>query len=202
MTGRRPPGRRTAKPGAPGRVRGIGAGRKTRRNLERGGTGAAGELNEAVGGWPRVKITPMFGRWSYFVGPRLFGCFPLREKDTDLWIRLAPDDQRRALATAGVVPHRRLASHGLGRVHDRDAARRGARDPLAAPRLPGGGGRGRAGRARRASEARPRSPGGLAAPRSAVSASRARASMRSMRTSGTSSQAIAVKPAEIRTSGV
>jgi hypothetical protein len=59
-----------------------------------------------------VKITPMFGRWSYFVGPRLFGCFPLREKDRDLWIRLAPEDQRRALATTGVVPHRRLASSG------------------------------------------------------------------------------------------
>jgi len=105
-------GRKAAKPGAPARVRGLGAGRKTRRSLERGGTGAAGELNEAVGGWPRVKITPMFGRWSYFVGPRLFGCFPLREKDRDLWIRLAPEDQRRALATAGVVPHRRLASSG------------------------------------------------------------------------------------------
>jgi hypothetical protein len=69
-------------------------------------------LNEAVGGWPRVRITPMFGRWSYFVGLRLFGCFPLREKDRDLWIRFALDDQRRALATAGVVPHRRLASSG------------------------------------------------------------------------------------------
>ena len=77
-----------------------------------GGTGAAGELNEAVGGWPRVKITPMFGRWSYFVGLRLFGRFPLREKDRDLCNRLAPDDQRRALATTGVVPHRRLASTG------------------------------------------------------------------------------------------
>jgi luciferase-like monooxygenase len=96
----------------PGRVRGIGAGRKTRRNLERGGTGPAAELNEVVGGWARVKITPMFGRWGYFVGPRLFGCFPLRAKDTDLWIRLAPEDARRALATPGIVPHRRLAASG------------------------------------------------------------------------------------------
>ncbi len=96
----------------PGRVRGVGAGRKTRRTLERGGVGVAGELNEAVGAWPRVTITPMFGRWSYFVGPRLFGCFPLRVKDTDLWVRLGPDDHRRALDTPGVVPHRRLASSG------------------------------------------------------------------------------------------
>jgi len=94
------------------RVRGLGAGRKTRRNLERGGTGPAGALNEVVGRWPGVKITPMFGRWGYFVGPRLFACFPLRAKDTDLWIRLAPEEQRRALAVPGFVPHRRLASTG------------------------------------------------------------------------------------------
>jgi predicted DNA-binding protein (MmcQ/YjbR family) len=90
----------------------MGAGRKTRRSLERGGTGAAAELNEAVGGWARVKITPMFGRWGYFVGPRLFACFPLRPKDKDLWIRLGLEDQRRALGTPGFVPHRRLASTG------------------------------------------------------------------------------------------
>jgi hypothetical protein len=90
----------------------MGAGRKTRRSLERGGTGVAAELNEAVGDWPGVKITPMFGRWSYFVGPRLFGCFPLRVKDADLWIRLAPEDQRRALGASGVVAHRRLAAAG------------------------------------------------------------------------------------------
>lgn len=93
-------------------MRGIGAGRKTRRSLERGGTGTAGELNEAVGAWARVRISPMFGRWSYFVGARMFGCFPLREKDTDLWMRLSPEDQRRALATEGMRPHRRLASAG------------------------------------------------------------------------------------------
>src|SRR5262245_33971997 len=98
--------------GPPRRVRGLGAGRKTRRDLERGGTGAAAELNQAVGAWPGVSITPTFGRWGYFVGPRLFGCFPLRAKDTDLWIRLAPDDQRRALEAPGVVPHRRLARTG------------------------------------------------------------------------------------------
>jgi TfoX-like protein len=91
--------------------RGIGSARKTRRTLERGGTGPAAELNETLGNWPRVKITPMFGRWGYFVGPHLFACFPLRAKDTDLWIRLGPEDQRRALA-AGCVPHRRMSASG------------------------------------------------------------------------------------------
>lgn len=93
------------------RVRGMGAGRKTRRSLAQGGTGPAAPLNEALGAWPRVKITPMFGRWGYFVGPRLFACFPLRAKDTDLWIRLSHEDQRRALH-AGLLPHRRLARSG------------------------------------------------------------------------------------------
>jgi predicted DNA-binding protein (MmcQ/YjbR family) len=90
----------------------MGAGRKTRRSLAQGGTGAAAELNQVLGEWPRVTITPMFGRWGYFVGPRLFACFPLRAKDTDLWIRLGPEDQRRAVATAGIVPHRRMAGAG------------------------------------------------------------------------------------------
>ncbi len=91
--------------------RGIGSARKTRRTLERGGTGPAAELNQTLGSWPRVRITPMFGRWGYFVGPRLFACFPLRAKDTDLWIRLGPEDQRRALA-AGCTPHRRMSASG------------------------------------------------------------------------------------------
>ena len=94
------------------RPRGMGAGRKTRRTLERGGTGPAAELNRMLGTWPRVRITPMFGRWGYFVGPRLFACFPLRPKDTDLWIRLTPEEQRRALGTPGIAPHRRLAATG------------------------------------------------------------------------------------------
>ena len=54
----------------------------------------------------------MFGRWGYFAGDRLFACFPLARKETDLWIRLAPDDQRRALREAGVRPHRRFARRG------------------------------------------------------------------------------------------
>ena len=96
----------------PRRVRGLGAGRRTRRSLGKGGTGTAGALNEILGGWPRVKITPMFGRWGYFVGGRLFACFPLRAKDTDLWIRLSKEDQRRAVDSGAFVPHPRLGGQG------------------------------------------------------------------------------------------
>lgn len=108
------------------RVRGLGHGRKTRRTLERGGTGHALRLNRALGAWSGVRITPMFGRWGYFVGDRLFACFPLREKDRDLWIRLAPEDQARALADEGVRPHRRFAGRGWVEVNietDRDVTR-------------------------------------------------------------------------------
>ena len=94
------------------RFRGIGHGRKTRRVLDRGGTGPARALNAALGTWDGVRITPMFGRWGYFVGARLFACFPLRDKDHDLWIRLGPGDQPRALREAGVRPHRRFAQRG------------------------------------------------------------------------------------------
>ena len=54
----------------------------------------------------------MFGRWGYFVGARLFACFPLARKETDLWIRLSPGDQGRALREPGVRPHRRFARRG------------------------------------------------------------------------------------------
>jgi hypothetical protein len=94
------------------RFRGLGKGRKTRRALERGGAGAAQRLNRALGEWPGVRITPMFGRWGYFAGDRLFACFPLREKDHDLWIRLATEDQARALREDGVRPHRRFGRRG------------------------------------------------------------------------------------------
>jgi hypothetical protein len=92
-------------------VRGLG-GRKTRRALERGGTGPARALNATLGGWNGVRITPMFGRWGYFAGERLFACFPVRDKDRDLWIRLAPADQARALREPGVQPHRRFGRRG------------------------------------------------------------------------------------------
>lgn len=94
------------------RVRGIGRGRKTRRALARGGAGVAEQLNDAVGSWPGVRITPMFGRWGYFVGETLFACLPLRVKEHDLWIRLSLEDQARALKTPGVTPHRRFAPRG------------------------------------------------------------------------------------------
>ena len=96
----------------PRRLRGLGHGRKVRRVLARGGTGPAHRLNETVGGWPGVRITPMFGRWGYFVGQELFGCFPLHERERDLWIHLAHEDQARALRESGVRPHRRFARKG------------------------------------------------------------------------------------------
>ena len=94
------------------RFRGLGKGRKTRRALERGGAGPAQRLNRTLGEWPGVRITPMFGRWGYFAGARLFACFPLRHKDSDLWIRLSRGDQARALGEEGVRPHRRFAGRG------------------------------------------------------------------------------------------
>lgn len=69
-------------------------------------------LNRAVGSWLGVRITPMFGRFSYFVGDALFGCYPIRSKERDLWIRLSPADQARALASRGARPHRRFAARG------------------------------------------------------------------------------------------
>lgn len=94
------------------RLRSVGRGRKLRRSLSRGGTGLARTLNTVLGGWDGVRITPMFGRWGYFAGERLFACFPLRDKDHDLWIRLSPEDQARALREAGARPHRRFARQG------------------------------------------------------------------------------------------
>ena len=90
----------------------MGHGRKTRRALEAGGTGVARRLNEALAAWPAVRITPMFGRWGYFVGERLFACFPLREQEHDLWIRLSREDQRRALGQERIRPHRRFGRRG------------------------------------------------------------------------------------------
>jgi len=65
-----------------------------------------------MGAWPGVKITPMFGRWGYFVGPRMFACFPLRVKDTDLWVRLAREDQRRAVDSGAFTLHPRMGREG------------------------------------------------------------------------------------------
>src|SRR4051812_28917154 len=52
------------------RVRSLGHGRKLRRSLSRGGIGPARALNTQLGDWDGVRITPMFGRWGYFVGER------------------------------------------------------------------------------------------------------------------------------------
>jgi hypothetical protein len=110
-------------------MRGTGKGRKVRRALAAGGKGLAHSLNDAVGVWPGVTITPMFGRWGYFVGNQLFGCFPLRPKDHDLWIRLTLEDQVRALKTPGITPHRRFARRGWVecRVDSREALPRALR---------------------------------------------------------------------------
>jgi hypothetical protein len=51
-------------------------------------------------------------RWGYFAGARLFACFPLRDKERDLWVRLSPEDQQRALGDDRVRPHRRFARKG------------------------------------------------------------------------------------------
>ena len=96
----------------PRRFRSTGRGRKVRRELARGGTGPAHRLNETLGAWPRVRITPMFGRWGYFVDGELFACFPLDAREHDLWIWLPLDDQARALREAGVRPHRRFSRKG------------------------------------------------------------------------------------------
>ena len=90
----------------------MGRGRRLRRTLSRGGAGAAQRLNETLGAWEGVRITPMFGRWGYFVGETLFACFPLQEKERDLWLRLSPADQARALRDARIRPHRRFARRG------------------------------------------------------------------------------------------
>ncbi len=111
------------------RIRGTGKGRRVRRALAAGGIGLAQSLNEAVGAWPGVTITPLFGRWGYFVGSQLFACFPLRPKDHDLWIRLTLEDQARALKTPGITPHRRFAGRGWVecRAESRDALPRALR---------------------------------------------------------------------------
>src|SRR3989442_11929692 len=90
----------------------MGRGRRLRRRLARGGAGPAQRLNETLGAWEGVRITPMFGRWGYFVGETLFACFPLREKERDLWLRLSRADQTRALGDARIRPHRRFARRG------------------------------------------------------------------------------------------
>jgi len=103
--------RRAPRRGVPA-PRGTGRPRRDRRAIRRGGEGIAGALNQIVADWEGARITPMFGRWGYFLGGGLFGCYPIRPKDHDLWVRLSRPDQERALASTGVRPHRRFAGRG------------------------------------------------------------------------------------------
>jgi hypothetical protein len=72
----------------------------------------AERLNATLAGWEDVRITPMFGRWGYFVRGHLFACYPVRPRAHDLWIRLSRPDQARALRMPGLRPHRRFAGRG------------------------------------------------------------------------------------------
>ena len=103
---------RKRRPGPPPGPRGTGRARRDRRVMRRGGEGVSAELNRIVSGWLGVRITPMFGRFGYFVGEQLFACYPIRPRAHDLWVRLSRWDQARALETPGVRPHRRFAGRG------------------------------------------------------------------------------------------
>lgn len=92
--------------------RGTGRPRRDRRAIRQGGEGMAGVLNGVLARWHGVRVTPSFGRWSYFVGSRLFACYPIRAKDHDLWVRLGGGDRARALGSSGVRPHRRFGTRG------------------------------------------------------------------------------------------
>jgi hypothetical protein len=80
--------------------------------MRQGGEGVSAVLNRVVGGWRGVRITPMFGRFGYFVGERMFACYPIRPREHDLWVRLSRWDQARALEVPGMRPHRRFAGRG------------------------------------------------------------------------------------------
>jgi hypothetical protein len=80
--------------------------------MRQGGLGMSAELNRVLSGWLGVRITPMFGRFGYFVGEHLFACYPIRPREHDLWVRLSRGDQALALASPGVRPHRRFAGRG------------------------------------------------------------------------------------------
>ena len=73
---------------APGWPARTGRARRDRRVMRQGGEGMSAELNRVLSGWLGVRITPMFGRFGYFVGEQLFACYPIRSRDNDLWVRL------------------------------------------------------------------------------------------------------------------
>lgn len=107
--------------GAHRRYRGLGRGRASRRVLATGGTPLARRLNDTLAGWAQVRITPLFGRWGYFVGNLLFACFPLAPRQDDLWVRLPLPEQARAVAEGGVRPHRRFGRRGWIEIDVKDA---------------------------------------------------------------------------------
>jgi Luciferase len=110
-----------AQGGSPRRFRGLGRGRASRRVLARGGTGLARNLNDALARWAQVRITPLFGRWGYFIGSQLFACFPLAPRQHDLWVRLPLSLQARAVGEEGVRPHRRFGRRGWIEMDVKDA---------------------------------------------------------------------------------
>ena len=120
---------RKRRPGPPPGPRGTGRARRDRRVMRQGGEGVSGELNRVLSGWFGVRITPMFGRFGYFVGEQMFACYPIRSRDNDLWVRLSRSDQARALAIAGGAAAPPVRGPRLDRVR-----RRGPGGPL--PRVP------------------------------------------------------------------
>ena len=92
---------RKRRPGPPPGPRGTGRARRDRRVMRQGGEGVSAELNRVLSGWLGVRITPMFGRFGYFVGEQLFACYPIRPRAHDLWVRLPRHDQARAASGEG-----------------------------------------------------------------------------------------------------
>ena len=66
---------------------------------------------------PGLRPTAVVMPKPVFVGDTLFACFPVREKERDLWIRLTADDQRRALADTRKELQRPLPGELVLRVH-------------------------------------------------------------------------------------
>jgi len=163
-------------PGMVRRFRGIGKGRKTRRALRARRHRAGAATDETLARWPRVRITPMFGRWGYFVGETLLRASRCREGARSV----DPASPRRSAATRSPTP-------GCARTAA-SRAKCGSSSDVEGSRTWGGrcAGSGAATRPRRAG--RPpsgdRGLGAGAASRVRSACSRALASIRSNLTSG------------------
>ena len=70
------------------------------------------ELNRVLSGWLGVRITPMFGRFGYFVGEQLFACYSIRPREHDLWVRLSAWGPASPPPRLVRGPHRRFAGRG------------------------------------------------------------------------------------------